>query len=74
MNEAQFVVEYKTTGELFKQQFVYTTYCTEFETHFLFINDNMFFQPKYFHYDIQIGLRYNRQTIKYGMLPLGIVQ
>ena len=40
MNDAQFVVEYKTTGELFKQQFVYTTYCTEFETHFLFINDN----------------------------------
>ena len=40
MEEAQFVVEYKTTGELFKQQFVYTSYCQEFESHFLFINDN----------------------------------
>lgn len=40
MNDAQFVVEYKTTGDLFKQKFVYTTYCTKFETHFLFINDN----------------------------------
>lgn len=40
MNEVLFVVEYKTDNELFRQKFVYTSFCDEFEAKLLFINDN----------------------------------
>ena len=63
MEEVQFVVEYKTTGELFKQQFVYTTYCTEFESHFLFINDNtgeeLEIRKKYLEYSVKRPIKHD---------------
>lgn len=65
MNEAQFVVEYKTTGELFKQKFVYTTYCTEFESHFLYINDNtgaeLELRKEYLEYSIKRPIRLDEE-------------
>ena len=65
MEEAQFVVEYKTTGELFKQKFVYTTYCTEFESHYLYINDNtgaeLEIRKEYLEYSIKRPIRLDEE-------------
>jgi len=40
MNEAVFIVEYKTANELFAEKFAYTSVCKEIEGLILFINDN----------------------------------
>jgi hypothetical protein len=40
MENIYYVVEYKTDNEMFKQKFVYTSFCDEFETMLLFINDS----------------------------------
>ena len=65
MEEVQFVVEWKTTGELFKQKFVYTTYCNEFESHFLYINDNtgeeLEIRKEFLEYLIKRPIRYDEE-------------
>jgi hypothetical protein len=65
MEEVQFVVEWKTTGELFKQKFVYTTYCNEFESHFLYINDNtgeeLEIRKEFLEYIIKRPIRYDEE-------------
>ena len=38
-DEPKYVVEFKTDNEMFKQKFVYTSFCDEFETKLLFINE-----------------------------------